>query len=314
MSKLAKPGRGDRQSTPSESGAALATEAEFAQWLESMRPALHRYCARMMGSAVDGEDAVQDALLNAIEAYTTFASVENPAAWLYRITHNATMDLLRRRARDGGILALEADMDLIPDPAPSADERHLAHVALRSFMRLAPIQRSCIVLMDVLGYSLQELCAMTGTSLPAVKSSLHRGRKRLQELTQDSADSLPAPLSGAERTLLTAYVEHFNARNFDVIRDMLAEEVRLDLVARARMTGKIEVGSYLHNYADTADWRMQAGWIEGRAAVIVSHPAVPTVASYFILLEWERGKLLRIRDFRYARYVMACAEVRTTDA
>ena len=312
MSRPAKLEGGDRKSTPS-SGAVPATAAEFAQWLESMRPKLHRYCARMTGSAVDGEDAVQDALLNAIEAYTTIASVENSTAWLYRIAHNATMDLLRHRARHG-VLAMEEDMDLIPDPAPSLDERRLAHVALRSFMRLAPIQRSCVVLMDVLGYSLQELCAITGSSLPAVKSSLHRGRKRLQEFAQESEDSLPAPLSAAERTLLTAYTEHFNAREFDVIRDMLAEEVRLDLVAKTQMSGKTEVGTYLHNYADTSDWRLQVGWIEGQAAVIVSDPAAPAVPSYFILLEWERGKLLRIRDFRYARYVMECAEIRTTDA
>ena len=97
-------------------------------------------------------------------------------------------------------------------------------------MRLPVIQRSSVVLMDVLGYSLDDISSVMGTSIPAVKAALHRGRKRLRELTKEPED-LPLPvLAEPERLLLVAYVDQFNARDFDAIRDMLAEEVRLELV------------------------------------------------------------------------------------
>ncbi|GJI98445.1 hypothetical protein RugamoR57_51630 [Duganella caerulea] len=67
--------------------------------LGEMRPRLHRYCARMSGSVIDGEDIVQDALAKAYAARASFGGLDNPQAWLYRIAHNAALDFLRRRAR-----------------------------------------------------------------------------------------------------------------------------------------------------------------------------------------------------------------------
>ena len=93
---------------------------------------------------------------------------------------------------------------------------------------------------------------------------------------------------------------------------MLADEVRLDLVARVRMNGRTEVGTYLHNYSQTNDWQFALGAVEGRPAVLVSDPrnesAVPL---YFVLLEWNGDKLRNIRDFRYARYAIEGAEFTT---
>lgn len=104
-------------------------------------------------------------------------------------------------------------------------------------------------------------------SVPAVKAALHRGRARLRELA-DEPDDLPFPaLSEPHRSLLAAYVDRFTARDFDAVRDMLAQEVRLALVARARMTGRTEVGTYLHNYAYTSDWQFALGLVEGQPAV-----------------------------------------------
>ena len=289
--------------------AEVNSPAEFARWLESMRPSLHRYCARMTGSTFDGEDAVQDTLLKAMEAYDKFANVEQPSAWLYRIAHNAVTDLLRRRAHHVAYAA-EEEMELIPDDAPTHEERHAAQATLKLFMHLTPIQRSCVILMDVLGYSLGELCDITGSGLPAVKSSLRRGRMRLQQVAQESMpSSRRKAMNPAERALLTAYTERFNAREFGAIRDMLAEEVRLDLVARTRMKGRTEVGTYLHNYSGSSDWLFRIGWVEGRPAAIVSDPSAPDVPTYFVVLQWESGKVAGIRDFRYARYATELAEI-----
>ncbi len=67
--------------------------------LVAMRPKLHRYCARMVGSVIDGEDVLQDALIKAGESFTSAGSIANPEGWLVRIAHNTALDFLRRRNR-----------------------------------------------------------------------------------------------------------------------------------------------------------------------------------------------------------------------
>jgi transposase len=115
---------------------------------------------------------------------------------------------------------------MIADPADTVASRQLASASLRTFMRLPVAQRSSVILMDVLGCSLREVCEVMDFSLPAVKAALHRGRTQLRELA-DEPDGLPPPkLSEAERDRLGDYVAHFNARDFDAIRAMIADGVR----------------------------------------------------------------------------------------
>ena len=64
-----------------------------------MRPKLHRYCARMMGSVIDGEDVLQDALIKAVESFAIRRADQQPEGWLFRIAHNTALDFLRRRSR-----------------------------------------------------------------------------------------------------------------------------------------------------------------------------------------------------------------------
>src|SRR5256885_11156642 len=71
----------------------------FDRLAAELRPKLHRYCARMTGSVIDGEDVVQEALLKAIDAIRDMDSIAHPKAWLFRIAHNAAVDFLRRRSR-----------------------------------------------------------------------------------------------------------------------------------------------------------------------------------------------------------------------
>jgi RNA polymerase sigma-70 factor (ECF subfamily) len=204
--------------------------------IAGLRPKLHRYCARMTGSVIDGEDVVQDALVKAMEAVAQAEPIGNPEGWLFRIAHNAALDFLRRRARMNALLA-EQDLDMIADPANAADHQITAAASLRTFMRLPVTQRSSVILMDVLGYSLDEIGAVTDSTIPAVKAALHRGRTRLRELVQEPQDAVPPDLSAADHARLTRYVDRFNARDFDAIRDMLADEVRLELVNKTRAAG-----------------------------------------------------------------------------
>ena len=76
-------------------------QAALHQLLIEVRPRLHRFCARMVGSAIDGEDVVQEAMAKAIEALPGAGPIDRPESWLFRIAHNAAMDELRRRKRRG---------------------------------------------------------------------------------------------------------------------------------------------------------------------------------------------------------------------
>src|ERR1700694_1961811 len=102
------------------------TEREaFERLLAELRPKLHRYCARMTGSVIDGEDVVQEALVKALEALPEAGSMAYPEGWLFRIAHNAALDFLRRRARrDAG--RSNEDPDMIVDPVIAADDRAIA--------------------------------------------------------------------------------------------------------------------------------------------------------------------------------------------
>ena len=121
---------------------------------------------------------------------------------------------------------------------------------------------------------------------------------------------LARPLAPAERERLAQYVERFNARDFERLRDMLADDVRLDLVGRKVLRGRELVGNYFSNYAKATDWCMTIGLVEGQAAAFVSDPLRGDAGpQYFILLDWSGDELKAIRDFRYARYVLDGAEL-----
>jgi len=292
---------------------ASVAAADLDRLLVDMRPRLHRYCARMVGSVIDGEDVVQDALIKAVESFPA-AQIGNPEGWLFRIAHNTALDFLRRRNRQETLRSGE-DMHMIADPIDTVDNRQIATASLRTFMRLPVAQRSSVILMDVLGCSLQEICDVMHFSPPAVKAALHRGRARLRELA-DEPDDLPRPLlSEADRDRLGAYVAHFNARDFDAIRDMIADDVRLDLVNKTRISGKAEVSRYFGNYAKVLDWHLVPGLVEGRPAILVFDPSAPSPRpKYFMLLQWSADKVATIRDFRHASYVADGAEFLVSSA
>jgi RNA polymerase sigma-70 factor (ECF subfamily) len=285
------------------------TRDGFDALLGRLRPKLHRYCARMTGSVIDGEDVLQDALLKALEAFPLAGTIVNPGGWVFRIAHNAALDFLRRRARQE-VNRSDEDPDMMIDPDNVADNRDIAATSLRTFMRLPAAQRSSVILMDVLGYSLDEIGGVMDATIPTVKAALHRGRARLRELAQEDDDAPVPVLADRERALLGAYVDRFNAHDFDAVRAMLADEVRLDLVARHRLAGRTEVARYFGNYAKIADWRLAPGLVDGRAAALVCDPDdAAAKPRYFVLLEWTTDRLIGIRDFRYASYAIEGAEV-----
>src|SRR2546425_5712123 len=89
--------------------------ADIERLLIAMRPELHRYCARMVGSVIDGEDVLQDALIKAVESFASAGAIGNPRGWLFRIAHNTAVDFLRRRNRQQAF-QLGEEGDMIADP------------------------------------------------------------------------------------------------------------------------------------------------------------------------------------------------------
>ena len=283
---------------------------ELEKLLPVLRPKLHRYCARMAGSAIDGEDIVQDTIIKALTAVNGDATVDKPEQWLFRIAHNAAHDHLRRVARERSRIG-EADMTTIEDPSETADRRYVAQAGLRTFMQLSVAQRSAVILVDVLELSLHEACEVTGATLAATKAALHRGREQLRQLASAPDETVLPTLDPDAERRLRSYVDRFNARDFDAVRAMIAEDIRLEVVNRTRMRGKAQVSTYYGNYSRARDWSLSLGFVDGRPAILIRNPTVDgRPVSGFMLLEWLGDEVGAIRDFRYAGYALDGAEIR----
>jgi RNA polymerase sigma-70 factor (ECF subfamily) len=255
----------------------------------------------MVGSVFEGEDVVQEAIAKATEALPTAGDIENIERWLFTIAHNTALDSLRRRKKHG-----EVPLDDEPsvEDLPSQTEAWVAASAsLATMSQLPVIQRSAVLLVDVLEHSIAETAQILDSTLPAVKAALHRGRARLKHLS-DAAEPINVDLSAAELARLRAYADSFNARDFDTLRNLLAEDVKLDLVNRLRLSGRKDVSVYFGRYGENHDWKFSAGVAEDRFALFVSDPQDATdTPLYVVLLEWQEGEILSIRDFRFAQYI-----------
>jgi RNA polymerase sigma-70 factor (ECF subfamily) len=287
------------------------TRRDFLALVAQLRPELHRYCARMTGSIADGEDVVQDVLARAYYELSARKEVPVLRNWLFRIAHNRALDFLRRYERRMSE-PLESAEDL-PDEAREAPEELLAReqavrTAISRFLELAPAQRSCVILKDVLGHSLEDLGELLGLSIPAVKAALHRGRSRLAELSAVT-ESAASPHAARASPMLARYLALFNARDWDGVRAILADDVRLDVVSAARRQGRDEVGVYFGNYAKLADWRLVSGWLDGREVLCVFHPASARQPSWFVEVTPADGRIAAIRDFRHVPYIMQEADI-----
>jgi RNA polymerase sigma-70 factor (ECF subfamily) len=279
----------------------------FLELVAEIRPELHRYCARMVGSITDGEDIVQDALARAYYALPEMETMPPLRPWLFRIAHHRALDHLKRydvRMREP-LDAAREDADTAPDPDDALAREEATRAAITRFVDIAPAQRSAVVLKDVLGHSLEEIAALLDLTLPAVKAALHRGRMRLRE---SKAAIRAAPRAASP--LVARYAELFNARDWDGVRALLAEDVRLDLVSRLRRAGKRNVGNYFSNYDRLGGWHLVPAWLDGREVIAVYRDAQAERASYFIELDAVEGAVIAIRDFRYVPYIAREAEIR----
>ncbi|MBV1907751.1 MAG: RNA polymerase sigma factor [Kangiellaceae bacterium] len=283
----------------------FSTLEELEDAVRELRPQIHRFCARMVGSVIDGEDILQSSLVKAFEALKRGDKVEKLKPWLFRIAHNVAMDYLRSRK----FKVIMEQEHIEPEQDRHSNEiTILINDNLKSLIVLPPMQRSVLILRELFGYTAEEVSELIDSSVSAVKSALHRGREKLKQ--NNIVDDTTRPTTSAEdKARLNTYSAYFNERNFDQLRNLLTAEVRLDLIDKNRRQGRKNVGDYFSNYNGLHDWYMAPGTIEGKPVVLAfDSPDTKQAPLYFILLNFEDNGLSLIRDFRYARYVMDDAE------
>ena len=219
--------------------------------LETYRPALIGHCYRMLGSAFDAEDAVQDTMVRAWRSLDRFDGRSSLRTWLYRIATNVCLDALGDRARrvrpmeERAAGSIDDPLETRPrthwlEPIPDAralpsDADPFELTALRQSTRLAfvaalqrlpPRQRAALLLTEVLGWSAAEVAESLETSIAAVNSAVQRARATLGNRDSGSAEGA---LTDAQSKLLERYVDAFHRYDVDVLVALLREDATLSM-------------------------------------------------------------------------------------
>ncbi len=292
--------------TPLDPPADGPFEARYVAFLETianLRPSLHRYCSRMTGSVFDGEDVVQEALFQAYRMLDSFDESRPLAPWLFRIAHNRCIDFLRRRGvrQDAETAVLESDQVMPVDPPGPALGRAVEHLVLN----LPPKERACVLLKDVFDYSLEEIAELVDSTVGGVKAALHRGRAKLPA---EPAPRAARPASDTEESrLLHLYVERFNRRDWDGLRELIAADARLRVIDR--FTGAVAKAPYFANYSRwPIPWRLAVGEVDGEPMVVVLYEEPegwkPKAA---VRLEVIDHRVARIADYIHCPWILPAA-------
>jgi RNA polymerase sigma-70 factor (ECF subfamily) len=212
------------------------------------------------------------------------------------------MDFLKRYERQH--VEPVADVPDRAQPDDDAIDPLLVESALTVFTELPPVQRSAIILNDVLGQSLEEAAATMGTTVGAVKAALSRARANIARTPRAALAQPVQALSAERQAMLRRYVDLFNAHNWDGLQALLGEESRLDIVSRVQQ--RVAEAGYYNRYAEiieTEDLHAEAGTVDGVPAIAMFRSASSSQPAYFILLESDAGGISLIRDFRYVPYL-----------
>jgi RNA polymerase sigma-70 factor (ECF subfamily) len=223
--------------------------ADLEQQLEGFRAELTGYAYRMLGSAFEAEDAVQETLVRAWRGLDRFEGRAQLRSWLYRIATNVCLDMAgarQRRARpmdlgpaksaDAGLAAplpetawLEPIPDgrVVPtggDPADVVVARESIRLAfVAALQHLPPRQRAVLILREVLRWRAEEVAELLETTVASVNSALQRARATLASSNVDPTE--PAePMDAEKQALLARYVEAFERYDMDALTALLHED------------------------------------------------------------------------------------------
>jgi RNA polymerase sigma-70 factor (ECF subfamily) len=264
--------------------------SEFVRDTEPYRRELIAHCYRMLGSAHDAEDVVQETYLRAWRGYRDFENRSSVRTWLYRIATNACLTALahgNRRVLPSGLGTPADDPHTEPVPAPDAlwleaipddwvTDDPAAIVTSRESLRLALVaslqhlpaqQRAVLLLRDVLAFPAADVAAVLDISVAAVKSALQRARARMQDVAP-SADEVIEPTEPRARELLEKYMTAFENADTALLEEALRHDAALEMVgSRTWFGGRATCLPYLAGVVGVpGDWRMVAVAANGQPA------------------------------------------------
>lgn len=284
-------------------------EAKYVAFLETLanlRPSLHRYCARMTGSVMDGEDVVQEALFEAYRKLDKFDDSRPIKPWLFRIAHNRCIDFLRSRGvRDEAEVAAAVPESTEPSEPILGTGKAVEHLVLT----LPPKERACVLLKDVFDYSLEEIAELVDSTVGGVKAALNRARRKLAETAPAMKSARTA--SPELKRVLQLYVERFNRRDWDGVRELVSADARLNVAER--FAGKMSDAPYFMNYERWPwSWRLALGEVDGEPVVIILERGPDTWTPHSaIRFDVAGDRIARIVDYIHCPWVIAAADTVT---
>ena len=283
----------------------------FLAAVKDIRPRLHRFCTRMSGSVLDGEDLVQETLAQAFYSLSSLKDESRLEPWLFRIAHNKCVDFLRREKRQQED-SVPYDDEQVPEHAPDVPDlgdEPVDDALVYLVSELPPMERACVLLKDVLDYRLAEIADIVDSTLGGVKAALHRGRTKLRQPHRAPA---PIELDREQRRLLENYVESFNRREWDGLRRLIQADARIEIVGVTETTS----ATYFSNYTALAwEWKLSLARVDGEPLIVHWRKAgadwVPLAATR---LWWREGKVVRIRDYAHVDYLLQHAHTESEAA
>jgi len=282
-------------------------EARYVAFLETivhLRPQLHRYCARMTGSAMDGEDVMQEALFDAYRKLDHLEDGRSLGPWLFAIAHNRCIDALRRR---GVRSRVETEASLLSEQVLDGEPvgAMLTPAVERMVIHLPPKERACLLLKDVFDHSLEEIAPLVDSTVGGVKSALSRARQKLAALPA-ARDPKPE-IDPQTRTLLQLYIDRFNRRDWEGVRALTSADAKLRVTDC--FAGRLADSPYFVEYSrPIIPWRMALGVVEGEAVAVIMNDTAdrPTPLS-LIRLRVADGQVVRIDDYFKTPWILESA-------